>query len=136
MILVVDDLPQNVRLLQAVLEPRGHEVAVASSGAEALEMLAGVDLVLLDVVMPGMDGYEVCRAIRADPATEFLPVVMITASGEQEKRRALDAGADDFIAKPFDHAELLARVRSLLRAQSFHPAGELVGVGPAVHRRW
>jgi len=119
-ILVVDDLPQNVRLLQAVLEPRGHEVAVASSGAEALEMLAGVDLVLLDVVMPGMDGYEVCRAIRADPATEFLPVVMITASGEQEKRRALDAGADDFIAKPFDHAELLARVRSLLRIKRYH----------------
>ena len=120
MILVVDDLPQNVRLLQAVLEPRGHEVAVASSGAEALQMLAGVDLVLLDVVMPGMDGYEVCRAIRADPATEFLPVGMITASGDQEKRRALDAGADDFIAKPFDHAELLARVRSLLRIKRYH----------------
>ena len=122
MILVVDDLPQNVRLLQAVLEPRGYEVAVAASGAEALARLGAgdIDLVLLDIVMPGMDGYEVCRAIRADPATEFLPVVMITASGEQEKRRALDAGADDFVAKPFDHAELLARVRSLLRIKRYH----------------
>ncbi|MDA0180559.1 response regulator [Solirubrobacter phytolaccae] len=122
MILVVDDLPQNVRLLQAVLSPRGYEVAVATSGEEALARLAegGIDLVLLDIVMPGMDGYEVCRAIRADGATEFLPVVMITASGEQEKKRALEAGADDFVAKPFDHAELLARVRSLLRIKRYH----------------
>jgi adenylate cyclase len=83
-ILVVDDLPQNVRLLRAVLEPRGHEVTEAGSGPEGLERLAqgGIDLVLLDVLMPGMDGYEVCRRIRSDPATEFLPVVMITASGE------------------------------------------------------
>ena len=122
MILVVDDLPQNARLLEAVLTPRGYEVAVASSGEEALERLqAGdVDLVLLDIVMPGMDGYEVCRALRADPATAFLPVVMITASGEQEKKRALEAGADDFVAKPFDQAELLARVRSLLRIKRYH----------------
>ena len=69
MILVVDDLPQNVRLLRAVLEPRGYEVASADSGEEALERLGegGVDLVLLDVVMPGIDGYEVCRRLRADP---------------------------------------------------------------------
>src|SRR5215210_113849 len=87
----------------------------ASSGREALERLAAepVDLVLLDVLMPEMDGYEVCRALRADTATSFLPVVMITASGEQEKVAAIEAGADDFIAKPFDQAELLARVRSL-----------------------
>jgi adenylate cyclase len=121
-ILVVDDLPQNVRLLRAVLEPRGYEVAEASSGEDALERLGGgdVDLVLLDVLMPGIDGYEVCRRLRADPATAFVPVVMITASGEQEKRRALDAGADDFVAKPFDQAELLARVRSLLRVKAYH----------------
>jgi CheY-like chemotaxis protein len=119
-ILVVDDLPQNVRLLEAVLVPRGYEVVSAASGEEALGLLDGADLVLLDIVMPGMDGYEVCRRIRADEATAFLPVVMVTASGDQEKRRALDAGADDFIAKPFDHAELLARVRSLLRIKRYH----------------
>ena len=79
-----------------------------------------VDLVLLDILMPEMDGYEVCRALRAEPATSFLPVVMITASGEQEKVAAIEAGADDFIAKPFDQAELLARVHSLLRIKRYH----------------
>jgi class 3 adenylate cyclase len=121
-ILVVDDLAQNVRLLEAVLAPRGYEVVAASSGREALERLRSdpVDLVLLDIVMPEMDGYEVCRQVRADPATRYLPVVMITASGEQEKVAAIEAGADDFVSKPFDHAELLARVRSLLRIKSYH----------------
>jgi adenylate cyclase len=121
-VLVVDDLPQNIRLLEAILAPRGYRVASASSGREALERLAAepVDLVLLDILMPEMDGYEVCRALRADTATSFLPVVMITASGEQEKVAAIEAGADDFIAKPFDQAELLARVRSLLRIKQYH----------------
>jgi adenylate cyclase len=121
-VLVVDDLPQNIRLLEAILAPRGYRVASASSGREALERLAAepIDLVLLDILMPEMDGYEVCRALRADTATSFLPVVMITASGEQEKVAAIEAGADDFIAKPFDQAELLARVRSLLRIKQYH----------------
>ena len=79
-----------------------------------------VDLVLLDIVMPGMDGYEVCRTLRADETTQFLPIVMITASGQQEKVAAIEAGADDFIAKPFEQAELLARVRSLLRIKRYH----------------
>jgi adenylate cyclase len=121
-ILVVDDLPQNVRLLEAILTPRGYHVVAANSGREALERVAAesIDLVLLDILMPEMDGYEVCRALRAEPSTSFLPVVMITASGEQEKIAAIEAGADDFIAKPFDQAELLARVHSLLRIKRYH----------------
>jgi adenylate cyclase len=121
-ILVVDDTPANVRLLEAVLRPRGYEMLAAGSGPEALEAVTRdrPDLVLLDIVMPGMDGYEVCRRLRATPAGAVLPVVMITASGNEEKLRALEAGADDFIAKPFDQAELLARVRSLLRVKEYH----------------
>jgi CheY-like chemotaxis protein len=121
-VLVVDDVAQNVRLLEAVLAPRGYTVVTATSGEEALERVDGVDLVLLDVVMPGIDGYEVCRRLRADERTSFLPVVMVTASGEREKRQAIEAGADDFVAKPFDHDELLARVRSLLRIKRYHDA--------------
>ncbi len=86
-VLVVDDLPQNVRLLDAVLSPRGYRILGAASGQQALNMLAveRPDLVLLDILMPGMDGYEVCRSTRQNPATAFLPVVMITASGDPEK---------------------------------------------------
>jgi adenylate cyclase len=141
-LLVVDDLPQNVRLLEAILVPRGYRVASANSGREALERVAAepVDLALLDILMPEMDGYEVCRALRADPATSFLPVVMITASGEQEKLAAIEAGADDFIAKPFDQAELLARVHSLLRIKRYHDtiqaqAGELAAWNRELEQR-
>ena len=121
-ILVVDDLTENMRLLQAVLEPRGYTVVTAMSGAEALERVASqpVDMVLLDVSMPGMDGFEVCRRLRAEPATSFLPIVMVTASGSEEKVAGIKAGADDFIPKPFDQGELLARVRSLLRIKGYH----------------
>jgi adenylate cyclase len=121
-ILVVDDLPENIRLLEAVLLPQGFLVATATSGAEALERVdAGdVDLVLLDIVMPKMDGFEVCRRLRSAEATRFLPIVMITASGDQEKVAAIEAGADDFISKPFDQTELLARVHSLLRIKDYH----------------
>lgn len=121
-VLVVDDLSANLRLMEAVLTPRGHRVILAASGAEALEVLSleAVDIVLLDILMPDMDGYEVCRRIRADQRTAFLPVVMVTASGDQEKVNAIDAGADDFIAKPFAQPELLARVRSLVRIKRYH----------------
>jgi len=121
-VLVVDDLSQNVRLLDAVLAPRGYRVVAAESGEDALQLMASQppDLVLLDIFMPGMDGYEVCRRIRQHPATAFLPVVMITASGDQEKRNAIEAGADDFVTKPFDQAELLARVKSLIRIKQYH----------------
>ena len=121
-ILAVDDQPPNLRLLDAVLSPRGYRVITASSGEEALELLpsSGLDLVLLDIVMPGIDGYEVCRRIRSEAATAFLPVVMITASGDQEKTRAIEAGADDFVSKPFHQGELLARVASLARIKRYH----------------
>jgi adenylate cyclase len=121
-ILIVDDTVQNIRLLEAVLEPRGYAVVTATSGTEALEKIASeqLDLILLDIVMPGIDGYEVCRRVRADPATRLLPVVMITASGDQEKIKAIEAGADDFIPKPFNQPELLARVKSLLRVKEYY----------------
>jgi adenylate cyclase len=122
-VLAVDDQDANLRLIDAVLSPRGYDVVVCSSGLEALARLGEddlVDLVLLDVLMPGLDGYEVCRRIRAEAATEFLPVVMITASGEQQRARALEAGADDFVTKPFDQSELLARIASLARIKRYH----------------
>jgi class 3 adenylate cyclase len=122
-ILVVDDTPQNVKLLADVLAAKGYDVVTASSGAQALEEVARAepDLVLLDVVMPAMSGYEVCRRIRANPATELLPVVMVTALDPGEERvKGLEAGADDFLTKPINQPELLARVRSLLRIKILH----------------
>ena len=120
-LLVVDDAPENIQLLDAVFSPRGYAVLSASSGKDALTKATteDPDLVLLDVLMPEMDGYEVCRRLREEPSTRLLPVIMITASGNQEKVRALEAGADDFIQKPFDQSELLARVQSLLRIKRF-----------------
>ena len=121
-ILVVDDVPENVRLLEAVLVARGYEVVTATDGPEALDLVEAEepDLILLDVMMPGLDGYAVCSQLRANDATAVLPVIMVTSSIGQEKRKAIEAGADDFIPKPFNHDELLTRVRSLVRIKRYH----------------
>ena len=136
-VLAVDDLPQNIRLLDAVFNPRGYRIVGAQSGDEALDRMAKEppDLVLLDVLMPGMDGYEVCRRIRRNPATAFLPVVMITASGDQEKLHAIEAGADDFVTKPFLPGELVARVASLVRIKRYHDTIERQSIELAAWNR-
>ena len=104
-ILVVDDTPANVRLLQALLGSRGYDVLTAVDGISALELVDSEhpDLILLDVVMPGLDGYAVCSRLRANEETAVLPVIMVTSSIGQEKTRAIEAGADDFLPKPFNH---------------------------------
>jgi adenylate cyclase len=141
-VLAVDDQPANRRLLDAVLTPRGYVVVPAATGEEALSLLAerDIDLVLLDVLMPGMDGHQVCRQVRADERTAYLPVVMITASGAQQRLTALESGADDFVTKPFDQGELLARVASLARIKRYHDtitrqAAELAAWNAELERR-
>jgi class 3 adenylate cyclase len=122
-ILVVDDTPRNVKLLADLLTVKGYLVATAASGREALARVeaAQPDLVLLDVVMPEMSGYEVCRKIRENPATAILPIIMVTALDPGEERvKGIEAGADDFLTKPINQAELLARVKSLLRIKELH----------------
>src|SRR5881409_1415987 len=122
-VLVVDDMPVNVKLLADLLAVKGYAVVTAANGAEAL---AKVDkeqpgLVLLDVMMPGMSGYDVCRKLRENPATAMLPVIMITALDPgQERVKGIEAGADDFLSKPIHQPEILARVRSLLRVKSLY----------------
>jgi class 3 adenylate cyclase/CheY-like chemotaxis protein len=122
-ILVVDDTPANVKLLEDLLGFHGYEVEAATSGEEALAAIRNhiPDLILLDVLMPGLSGYDVCRAIRSDASLAMLPVVMVTALEAREERvKGIEAGADDFLSKPVNPPELLARVRSLLRIRRLY----------------
>jgi len=122
-ILCVDDEPLNLSLLEAMLSPRGYDVVAAVNGPEALEKIAAqrIDICLLDVMMPGMDGFEACRRIKSDDLHRNIPVVMITSYADKENRiRGIEAGAEDFISKPFDSAEVLARIKMLLHVKSLN----------------
>jgi adenylate cyclase len=142
-LLVVDDTPKNVKLLADILTAKGYGVVTAASGPEALAQVERQrpDLVLLDVVMPEMSGYDVCRKLRSNPATELLPVVMVTALDPGEERiKGIEAGADDFLTKPINQAELLARVKSLIRIKELygtvqHQAAELEDLNKNLEHR-
>jgi adenylate cyclase len=135
-ILVVDDAPANVKLLTDVMIAKGYDIVSAANGEDGLRRVSAdkPDLVLLDIMMPGMNGYEVCRAIRADPATRVLPVVMVTSlDPAQERIKGLEAGADDFLSKPINSPELLARVKSLLRIKALYD--EIADLNANLERR-
>jgi PAS domain S-box-containing protein len=122
-ILVVDDEPLFIELLEAYLVPQGYEIVKAANGKEALAKLAGnqIDLILLDVMMPGIDGFEVTRRVRQDENNRLLPIILLTAlQGPKDRVKGIEAGCDDFISKPFDEMELLTRVRSLLRVKAYN----------------
>ena len=118
LILVVDDNQQNLELIQAYLEDIQCRTAAAHDGIEALEMVAQEkpDLILLDVMMPRMSGFEVCRRLKNNPSTDDIPVIMVTALNEfGDIERGIDSGADDFVSKPINRLELLTRIRTMLK---------------------
>lgn len=121
-ILIVDDQQANIGLMEAVLAPQGYEIISAPDGERALELVAAQppDLVLLDVMMAGMDGYAVCARLKEDERTRLIPVILVTSLSDLEDRiRGIEVGADDFLSKPFHPAELFARIRSLLKLKQF-----------------
>ena len=123
LILVVDDVPDNVDILQMRLESQGYEVATAGDGAEALEKIRELlpDLVLLDIMMPKVDGIETVRRLKADGSLPFIPVILVTAKADsKDVITGLESGGDDYLTKPVDHAALSARVRAMLRIKSLH----------------
>src|SRR4030066_1785789 len=127
-ILVVDDQPQNIELLEAHLVPQGYEIVKAANGEEALGKLSGnqIDLIVLDVMMPGIDGFEVTRKVKSDSGNTFLPIIILTALDNMEaKIEGLEAGADDFLNKPFQKIELIARVNNLLKIKFLYDEVEL-----------
>lgn len=122
-VLAVDDEPRNIELLTHILEAQGYHVIAAEDGEAALALAhsASPDVILLDVLMPHLDGFETCRRLKADPATLYIPVVLITAlRGLRERVRGTEAGADEFISKPFDSLELLTRVKALTRTKRLY----------------
>jgi putative two-component system response regulator len=125
-ILVVDDQPPNIELLEAYLVPQGYEIVKAANGEEALEKLFSnqIDVMLLDVMMPGMDGFEVIRRVKQENKYRNhrrLPIILVTALRETEDRiKGIEAGCDDFLSKPVDKMELLARVRSLVKVKAYN----------------
>ncbi len=121
-ILIVDDNPVGLQHLAMILETPGYDLVLSSSGSEALEKVKHIqpDLILLDVLMPGMDGFEVCRRLRIDPILAEVPILIVTALDDRDSRlKGLNAGADDFITKPIDPDELAARVRTILRLNRY-----------------
>jgi two-component system sensor histidine kinase/response regulator len=122
-ILIVEDNQESLDLLVYFLKPQGYEIITAHDGLEALQKTKQdhPDLILLDILLPGMDGFRVCESLKKDNNTMFIPIIMITALKElKDKIKSLEAGADDFITKPFENVDLLARVKSLLRLKDYH----------------
>ena len=123
LILIVDDNPTNLDILQTRLAVHNYEILTATDGEEALAIAREKqpDLILLDIMMPKMDGIEVCRQLRADPSVPFMPIIMVTAKADSKDVVAgLEAGGDEYLTKPVDHAALVARVKSMLRIKNLH----------------